>query len=217
MPRTALLIGATGLVGSHCLPLLAANYDSTIVLARRPLAAAFPGVVERVIDYDRIAAIDPAPVDDVFCALGTTIRKAGSEEAFRGVDHGYPLASAKWARANGARQFILVSSVGAGPDSSNFYLSVKGDLERQLENFGFESLHIFRPSVLLGDRNESRPAERFGQWLARALQFAMAGPLEKYRGMPADVLAKAMVAAARIGEPGRHVYHWREITRLAEK
>lgn len=204
-------------MGAECLPILAATYDSAIALVRRPIAGTEPRVVQRVIDFDRIAELKGTHVDDIFCALGTTIRKAGSKDAFRKVDYGYPLAAANWGRANGAKQFVLVSSAGAAAASSNFYLSVKGELEDQLAGLGFASLRIFRPSMLLGARGETRPGERLGQWAVRGLHYALAGPLEKYRGMPAGKLAIAMAAAAAAGEPGRRVYHWREIMQLAGK
>ena len=204
-------------MGAHCLPILAAKYDLVTVLARRRIPDADPRINQLVVDFDKIAELAPNPVDDVYCALGSTIAKAGSEEAFRKIDHGYPLAAARWGHANGARRYVLVSSVGAAPDSPSFYLRVKGDLEAQLGTIGFESLHIFQPSVLLGERSENRPLERLGQTAVRWLQFALAGQFEKYRGMPAATLASAMVASALTGKPGRHVYHWREILQLAKE
>jgi uncharacterized protein YbjT (DUF2867 family) len=162
------------------------------------------------VNYDRFSAAQLPEVADVFCALGTTIRKAGSREAFRRVDYDYPLRLARLCRDRGARQLLLVSSVGADPRSSNFYLRVKGELEQSLAELGYEKLQIFRPGVLLGSREESRPGETVGKALSIALGFLLAGGLRKYRAMPADSLAKVMVRTAGESE-GSGVYHYNEI------
>ncbi|MEZ5402439.1 MAG: oxidoreductase [Bryobacteraceae bacterium] len=214
--RTALLAGATGLTGGCLLRELAGRYSTTYVLARRTIGLP-PRCALIEVDFDRLPAVLPGA--DVYCALGTTIRKAGSREAFRRVDYGYPLAIARAARAGGARQFLLVSSVGADPGSANFYLRVKGELEEALAGVGFDALHLFRPGVLLGDRGESRPGEAIGKVISIAVGALLAGPLRKYRAMPADRLARAMVQAGvrsearegAAGVGGRHVYHWGEI------
>jgi uncharacterized protein YbjT (DUF2867 family) len=208
----ALVAGATGLVGGHLVHALAScgRYGRIWVLSRRAIQG-WPAPVQRLlVDYDRLSASQLPAVDDVFCALGTTIRKAGSREAFRRVDYEYPLRLARLCREQGASQLLLVSSVGADARSSNFYLRVKGELEQAVAGVGFEKLQIFRPAVLLGVRDESRPGEIAGKALSIAFGFLLAGGLRKYRAMPADRLAQAMVRVAGAAGPGG-VYHYNEI------
>jgi uncharacterized protein YbjT (DUF2867 family) len=152
----------------------------------------------------------------VFCTLGTTIRKAGSQPSFRIVDHDYPLAIARQAAEAGAEQFLVVSSVGANPQSSNFYLHTKGELEDSLAALPFRSLHIFRPSFLLGNRPEKRAGERLGIALAKFLGPLLAGPLTPYRPIAARAVARAMVEAAVRREPGRHIYTYAAIAPFAQ-
>jgi uncharacterized protein YbjT (DUF2867 family) len=151
----------------------------------------------------------------VFCALGTTIGKAGSQEAFRKVDFGYPKRLADLALQAGARQFLLVSSVGADPKSRNFYLRVKGELEEALNAMPFDAVHAFRPSFLIGDRAEKRAGETIAVPIARVLGSLLVGVLRKYRAISGDTVAAAMVGAARESRSGRWVYHYDEMRRLA--
>jgi uncharacterized protein YbjT (DUF2867 family) len=131
------------------------------------------------------------------------------------VDFEIPLAVAKLGLQSGARQFVLVSSVGASADSSNFYLRTKGELERELQGLPFAALHIFRPSFLVGQREEVRVGERLAIPAARALQFLMAGPLRRYRSIQAESVGRAMVAAANSGKSGSNVYEYDQIVKLA--
>lgn len=218
MPSTAILAGATGLVGRECLRLvLAADpaYDSVIALVRRPLPASHPHLVVRQLDFERAGTIEIPPAAHVFCALGTTIRKAGSEAAFRRVDFDYPRMLAERAAAAGNARFMLVSSVGASPRTGNFYLRVKGELEDAVRALPLDSAHFFRPSFLIGDRAEHRGGEKAGILFARALAPVLFGPLRKYRANPATSVAAAMVHAARLDARGAFVYHYDEIVRLA--
>jgi uncharacterized protein YbjT (DUF2867 family) len=184
-------------------------------LVRRPLALKNPKLQQHVIDFDQLDDLELPESSDIFCALGTTIRKAGSRPAFRKVDFEYPKKLAFRGAAFQARQYLLVSSVGANPATGNFYLSVKGETERAVSALPFQAVHIFRPSILVGERSESRPAEKIGIALARAFEFALVGGYRKYRAMPADVLAAAMLSAARHAHPGKHVYHYDEIVALS--
>jgi uncharacterized protein YbjT (DUF2867 family) len=216
---TALVVGATGLVGGECLKtLLAAGpYERVIALTRRPLQQQHPRLVETIVDFDKLEELEPFPAADVFCAIGTTIAKAGSQADFLKVDFEYPRIIAERSAAAGAKQFILVTSVGTDPQSSNFYLRVKAQLEKAVTARSFESVHIFRPSFLVGERDEFRLAELLGGTASRALQFAMIGKLRKYRPIPAAKVAAAMVVAAREAMPGRHIYHYDEILALVER
>jgi uncharacterized protein YbjT (DUF2867 family) len=213
VPPTAVIAGATGLVGSHCLRLLASSreYSRVIALVRRNSGLAGVNVEERVIDFDRLSTVEISRGADVFCALGTTIRTAGSREAFRRVDLDYPVTLADRAAALGARQFLVVSSISADAQSPNFYLRTKGEMERQLSELPFEALHIFRPSFLIGHRQEPRRGEKTGIAVARVIGFTLVGPLRKYRAIPAEEVASAMVRAALRNTRGIHIHHFEEM------
>jgi uncharacterized protein YbjT (DUF2867 family) len=192
--HTALIAGATGLVGGECLRLLLddARYSTVTIVTRRPLGAAarHPKVREVVVDFDRLDAVRAdLRAEHVFCALGTTIRKAGSKVKFRAVDFEYPRRFAQLALTNGARHFSLVSALGASTSSAFFYSRVKGELEDSLRAMGWPSLCFVRPSVITGTRQESRPAERISGHLLRFAPRA-------WRPVPATQIAAAMIATA---------------------
>jgi uncharacterized protein YbjT (DUF2867 family) len=211
MPRTAVIAGATGLVGRECLRRLQSEYAVAISLVRR---ASGTGAEERVIDFERLSELSLPEDADVFCALGTTIRKAGSQAAFRKVDFEYPVALARRALECGARQFLVVSSVGAHNPRSNFYLQTKRGMEDAVASLPYQAVHIFRPSFLSGHREESRPGETIGIAVANTLSFALAGPLRRYKPVPAQSVAAAMVAAARRLSRGVHIHEYDEIQQL---
>jgi len=201
--KTALLAGATGLVGREILTLL--SHDPRISdvrsLARRPLPGPDKGprIVECIADFDRLQEhLDWFKADMVFCALGTTMATAGSEAAFRKVDFDYPLEIAKLARSQGAGHFLLVSAAGADPRSRFFYPRVKGELEAAVRALGYPSLTIARPSLLLGDRKE----HRFGEEIAKRFSWILPPP---WRGVQASVVASALVRAAHAERPGAEI------------
>lgn len=199
----ALVAGATGLVGGHLVRQLAADprYSTVRAIVRRPLPPALDldGVRAVLVDYDRLEdhARDLA-ADHVFCALGTTIRDAGSREAFRRVDLDYPAALARLARRAGARHFSIVTAVGARPDSRVFYNRTKGEVENAVRQVDYPSGAIFRPSMLGGERDDRRPMERIGQSIAALIP-------GRYRLVPADRLARAMIRIAADEAPGWRV------------
>jgi uncharacterized protein YbjT (DUF2867 family) len=172
-------------------------------------------VTQRVAELGGLTPDDFHGAQDVFCALGTTIRKAGSQEAFRRVDLELPLRAAEQALKAGAEQFVVVSSVGADAASKNFYLRTKGELERELAKLPFHAVHILRPSLLLGKRAEFRLGEAIAMKIAPALDLLTLGALCKYHSVRAEVVGKAMVAAAKQGGAGTHVYEYQEIVKLA--
>ena len=219
MPGAAVIAGATGLVGAACLERLldSGSFERVIALVRRPTGREHALYEERVLDFHALDGVDIPAGSDIFCALGTTIRAAGSQEAFRRVDHDYPLALARRAAACGARQYLIVTSAGAGESKSNFYLRTKGDVEQAVSAIPFDAVHIFRPGPLIGERQERRIGERIGIAAARALTLALAGPLRKYRAIAAADVAGAMLAAALQGTAGRHIYHYDEILALARR
>lgn len=190
--RTALVAGASGLVGGFLLSELLEDplYREVVSLGRRVLPLTHPKLVQRQVDFARLGDEALPPVDDAFCCLGTTLKRAGSREAFRAVDHDAVLSFAQAARRAGARRFLVVTALGANPRSRVFYNRVKGEVEEALEKVAFESLTILQPSLLLGERAESRPAEHVAILVSRAV-----GPLLRpFAGRPieARTVARAM-------------------------
>jgi uncharacterized protein YbjT (DUF2867 family) len=205
--RTALVAGATGLVGGELVRQLAAHpaYAMVRMLTRRAPQTRPPGVEPLVVDYDQLDAYaDELAADDVFCALGTTIRKAGSQAAFRRVDHDYVLEVARLAHARGARHFLLVSSIGANRASRVFYSRVKGEIEDAVQQLGYSSVTIIRPSLLLGDRAEFR----LGEVLVKPFGFLMP---QRYRPVHASAVAAMMIAAAADPAPGLRIIESHEM------
>ncbi len=209
--RTALVAGASGLVGGHLLRLLLADgaYTRVVTLARRELAVRHAKLGQRVVDFGTLDTFSNFPrTDDVFCCLGTTIKAAGSREAFRRVDHDYVLGLARAGLRAGARQFMLVSALGADPASRIFYSRVKGETEAAMRQLPYEGIQVFRPSFLMGDRAEVRLAERLGIPLARALAPLLVGPLRRYRPIHAADVARAMVQIAKEAPRGPDVFEY---------
>ncbi|GAA0555516.1 NAD(P)H-binding protein [Chitinophaga japonensis] len=218
MPQTAVVIGATGLTGSHLVNLLLHNpaFDKVRVLLRRPSLKQRAGLESIIVDFEDEASLADALHGDVlFCCIGTTRRKAGSQEQFRQVDFNIPVRCATLAKRQGFPQFLLMSSVGANVHSRFFYLRTKGETEQAVTRLDFGSLHIFRPSALLGKRQELRPGALVGQWLVQVFYFLLQGRWKKYRGIRASTVAKAMMAAAVKGERGTHIYESDAIKEMA--
>lgn len=198
-----MIAGATGLVGGHLLRRLLAqvSYTRVEILVRRESSISHPKIIQRIVDFEHLEAGLAAAADDVFCCLGTTIKKAGSQDAFRRVDHDYPLMLARMAQAAGARRFLMVSALGADPHSSVFYSRVKGEAERDIAAIGLPTVIFMRPSILLGERQEHRPGEGAGALVGQLIAPLLVGPLRKYRPIHADDVAAAMIYAANHDVP----------------
>lgn len=211
---SALLLGATGLVGGQVLDLLLDDpaYGRVVVLGRRPVDRQHPKLDQQVADLGRLDEHATLfAVDDVFCCLGTTIRAAGSQEAFRRVDHDYVVDSARVAASAGARRYLLVTAAGADAESRIFYNRVKGEAEAGVRAQPFEGVVILRPSLILGPRAERRTAEALAQKLAPALGILMIGPLRRYRAVEAATIARAMVQMAKQRPRGVRIVESEEI------
>lgn len=217
--RTALLAGASGLVGSELLPLLLQSpiYGKVKVFVRTPIQIEHAKLEQIIVDYDQLERYhDHMQVDDVYCCLGTTIKKAGSQAEFRKVDYEYSLQLARLAKPHGVQQYVIITAMGADADSSIFYSRVKGQVETELKQLALPSLHIFRPSLLLGKRTEFRLGERLAGWLSPFFNILMIGSLRKYRSIHAHTVAMGMLAAGVAQTPGVHIYNSAEIEHLGQ-
>lgn len=196
--RSALIVGATGLVGSHLVKQICENphYVSVTALVRNTLPYEHEKLTVQTVNFDTLSESDVRFVDDVFCCLGTTRKKAGSREQFEKVDVEYPLQVAALAKHAGARHFIVISAMGASESSAAYYNRVKGNLEQQLQTLQYPRLSIVRPSLLVGDRSELRLGEKSGEVMLKLANPLLVGPFKRYRSIEASQVAKAMLAIA---------------------
>jgi uncharacterized protein YbjT (DUF2867 family) len=205
MSKQALLAGATGLVGHELARALSSNgeYAAIHVLVRRaaPELALLPKLALHVVSFEDLPSLPP--VDDVYVALGTTIKVAGSESAFRRVDHDYVVAVARAARAAGARRLGVVSALGADAKSRVFYNRVKGEMQLAVAELGYESVVIAQPSLLLGDREALGQGTRAGEVWGRRLFEPISGLIPaKVRPVRASAVAAALLRAVQTAPPG---------------
>ena len=217
--KVAVLFGATGLIGNCCLRRLLVHqaYEKVISIGRRPIKANHPKLIHYEVDmssFDNYRHLMKG--DDLFISIGTTINKAGSKEAFYEVDHDLIFTIAKTGSLQGMNQLIFVSSIGADSGSLINYLKVKGELENNVRRLPYWGVHIMRPSVLLGDREEQRPAEKVAGLVGRLLHKMPGSILADLSPIDADDVAKAMVQAAQSLKPGKHIHHGSEIMKLAK-
>ncbi|OLC08885.1 MAG: hypothetical protein AUJ01_12425 [Acidobacteria bacterium 13_1_40CM_3_65_5] len=211
MSRTALLAGATGLVGNHVLNLLLgdAKWSHVVTVGRRTTTQRHEKLEQRVLDLGELETVsDLLHLDDVFCCLGTTIKRAGSQPAFRLVDHAFVVGLARAGLRAGAKQFLLVSAIGADPKSPVFYSRVKGETEAAIRKLPYRSIQIFRPSLLLGERAEFRLGERIAMLGAPVLPALLFGRLRRYRPIQAATVARAMVTIAHEAPRGPNVFEY---------
>ncbi|MDX2433532.1 MAG: oxidoreductase [Desulfobacterales bacterium] len=218
--KAALLLGGSGLTGGHCLEYLLndAHYNQVVALVRRPLPVEHPKLIQQQIDFHQLDdCLAGMQINDVFCCLGTTIKKAGSQKAFHEVDFVYPTEIAKLSIATGAEQFLLISALGANSGSAVFYNRVKGEVEEAIARYGFKGFYIFRPSLLLGKRRESRPAEKFGKKLFQWFSFVFKGVLQKYKPIESRAVAYAMVEVAKEQPLGKQIIESRQIQSIYDQ
>ncbi len=209
MPKTALIAGASGLIGQQLLPLLLASerYSRVVALVRTPLPLVHEKLEQQVVAFDHLADYQAQLIaDDVFCCLGTTMRQAGSREAFYQVDFTYVTELARLAAANFGGQLLVVSSLGAHPHARSYYARVKGEMEAAVQQTSFRAIHIFRPSLLLGHRSNPRFGERVAGALLGLLHPVLRGPLRPYRAIGADTVARAMLRAAQDDGGGTRIH-----------
>ena len=202
--KTALVVGATGLIGKHLtIKLLTNNFYSKVkVLIRKPLNINHPNLEQIIFDFD---SLDSSKIiaDDIFCCLGTTMKQAGSKAAFYKVDFTYPLAIAKAALENGAKQYLIVTAMGADEKSIIYYNRVKGEIEKAISDLHYPTLLIFRPSMLLGEREEPRMGEKIGKILMKAINFIIP---KRYKAIESEKVANAMLILAQKGIKNKDIF-----------
>jgi len=214
----ALLAGASGLTGGFTVDALldAPDVSRVIAVTRRPLGREHPRLANRIVQFERLESqLKGSACDVALCCLGTTLRKAGSQQQFRAVDVDCVLAFARTAKSANARRFVVMSSVGADSRSRNFYLRTKGEMEEELEGIGFESLDILQPSMLLAWRAEMRPLELLASALMPLAAPLLRGKYAPYRAIGARIVAAAMLGATRSGRRGVQRYTYEGIQALA--
>ncbi|MCP1123500.1 oxidoreductase [Bacillus sp. 3103sda1] len=215
--RTALVLGASGLVGQEVTQLLIDSdyYDSVTIFVRKPLEWEHEKLQQRQIDFSILEQYKEFfAVDDVFNCLGTTIKKAKTKENFKKVDYDYTIRAARLAEEQGVQNFLVISSMGANPKSLFFYSQVKGQMEEDIKKLVIEGIHIFRPSLLLGEREEFRFGERMGEKISGIMPFLFKGPFTKYRPISAEQVARGMYVTALREESGVHVHESSEIAKM---
>lgn len=220
MAKTALIAGATGLVGGHLLDLLIEDesYSTVKILSRRTMGGDDDKLKEIIIeDFGKMEDYaKELKADDYFCCLGTTMKKAGSKEAFKKVDFEYPVGLAAIARENNAKSFHLISAMGADSGSIIFYNKVKGETEEAIKSMKLDQAFIYRPSFIAGERAESRTAEKAALWLADKVNFIFTGPLKKYAAVHAKTIAKAMLNTAKDSKEKFKIFPSDEIEKIGK-
>ncbi|MEJ7740205.1 MAG: NAD(P)H-binding protein [Chitinophagaceae bacterium] len=214
--KIAIVIGATGLVGTQLIHLLLDDnrFSKLIVFSRRPLHLTNAKLEEHLIDFDKPGTWQHLVKGDVFCStLGTTLKQAGGQQAQYKIDYTYQYAFAQAAAYNGVPVYVLVSSPSANPDAKFFYLRMKGELERDIRSLNFSNIHIIQPGLLVGDREQERFGEKFGYKILRVLNIM--GIFMKYRPVHGKIVAQAMVKAAMSTAKGVHLYTLEDVFNLA--
>jgi uncharacterized protein YbjT (DUF2867 family) len=215
--KKAIVFGATGFIGSHLLRDLLNDpeYEQVIAVVRKPLALSHAKLTTLIGDLASLPALKPQLVaDEVFIALGTTRKHTPDEAEYYKIDHDYPVKAADIAKANGARSVFLVTAVGANANSNVFYVRTKGEVERDVLALNFDHTHIFRPSMILGERDEDRPRERMFIAVWNVINPLLVGPVDRYRGLTGEEIARAIAKAAQHQTAKVKFYHWKEMASL---
>lgn len=216
--KTALVFGSSGLTGQALTRLLLENDDYSLIkiFVRRSQSLKHPKLEEIILnDFNESELSEKLAGDELYCCIGTTMKKAGSKEAFEEVDLNIPVRLSLIAAKNHVQKFLVISSIGASPHSGSFYLRTKGKMEEKVLSSGMDKIHIFRPSLILGQRNENRLGESIGKVLYKALSFAFIGGLKKYKGIQTETIANAMIKVAN-GDYKSKVFESDEMAMISE-
>lgn len=208
--KTALVVGATGIVGKELVAQLCEDerYQQVTIWVRRKPAFNHPKLIVQEVDFERLAEQTMPKVDEVFCALGTTIKKAGNQENFLKVDVQYPTEIAKLAKSAGVSRFVLISALGANSNARVFYSRAKGIVEENLRQLHFDSLQIVRPSLIVGERSDFRLGETIFEWLFKLLPKTL---FWRYRPMHDKDIVRVMIEQAQRPEQGEYIYSPQQI------
>jgi uncharacterized protein YbjT (DUF2867 family) len=209
MTKKAIIVGASGLIGSKLLDILLVQpeYGEVLSISRKKLKSANTKLSQLIVDFERLDRFsDSIKGDVIFCCLGTTQKQTPDEREYRKIDHDYPVELAGIALKNGVDQYHLVSAIGANSESSNFYTKIKGDTENDIKKIGLKSLHIYEPSVLIGKRKKSRPLERIAIIFMKLIGPLLFGRLKKYRAIQAADVARAMFKQSLKNKTGVFTY-----------
>lgn len=215
----ALLVGATGLIGTQLLRKLLEDtfYTYVEIWVRNSLGISHPKLEEKIIDFSKINSFPSMETDHVFCCLGTTIKKAKTPEQFRKVDLDYVFELAKLAERSNVLKFVVISSIGANHKSGNLYLRTKGEMEEEIKKIKIPSIIIFRPSLLLGNRNEFRFGENISKIFMNVFGIFLFGKVKKYRAIKDTIVAQAMIKAAKTEKTGIDIFESDKIQELGNK
>ena len=218
--KRAIVFGASGFVGSHLLDELlnSSDYEQVTAVVRKNLSISHPKLNMLIGDYSSLPALEPEIfADEVFITLGATRETSPEREKYYQVDHDYPVLAARIAKARGAKSVFLVTAVGANPRSRVFYVRTKGETERDIIALDFEHTHIFRPSMIMGNRQENRPLEKVFIKIWSILNPILVGKVNKYRGIAGEDIARAMKNSAINQSEKLKVYHWKEMKDLLQR
>ncbi|MFT3947706.1 MAG: NAD(P)H-binding protein [Agriterribacter sp.] len=220
--KTAILLGATGLTGNYLLQLLLADdrYEKVRAIVRKPLQQTHPKLEVKVIDFKNAQAFREAigSGDIIFCCIGTTMKNVKNDKTlYRQIDYDIAADAAKYGSENGFTQYLLISAIGSNAESANFYVRLKGEVENAIQTFPYQSIDIFRPSLLMGDRKEKRIAEKIFQSIMPVFSFLMIGGMQQYKPIHITVLAKAMCNAPFVNKAGVHIEVYKDILNLANQ
>ncbi|MGF7078693.1 NAD(P)H-binding protein [Mucilaginibacter sp. UYCu711] len=209
MTKKAIIIGASGLIGSKLLAILCTqpDYSEILVIARKKTRTSNTKITQLIIDFEYLDHYTNLITGDVvFCCMGTTKSQTPNLKEYRKIDHDYPVRLAEIALKNGIDEYHFISAIGANSESSNFYTKMKGNTEEDLKKIGLKSLHIYEPSVLIGYRKKSRPLERIAVLVMKIINPFLIGRLKKYKAIQASDVAKAMYKQSLKNKRGVFIY-----------
>lgn len=220
-PLTAIVLGATGLIGGQLVEQLLKDecFEKVRILVRRPVELTHKKLEIQIVNFDNLTDLRAklGSGDCIFCCIGTTQKQVkGDKAAYHKIDYDIPVNAAKMGKDAGFKKYLLVSSVGANASSRNFYLTLKGEVEKAIAEQHYESFHVLRPGVLIGKREELRLGELIAKGVISAVPFLLTGSLKKYRGIDAANVAKAMVAASKLNVKGMVIHHYKDMMKMIQ-
>lgn len=213
--KKAIIFGASGFIGSYLLEDLLKNpdYEQITVVVRKDLNINNPKLKTLIGDFNSLPSIKENLIaDEIYIAIGTTKKSVPNEDQYYQIDHDYPVLAAKFARQNGAKSVFVVTAVGANAKSNIFYIKTKGEIERDIIALNFDHTHIFRPSMLMGNRKEHRAMEKVFIGIWSVINPILFGSLKKYKGINGSEVAKAMINSAKDEPEKVKIYQWQEMT-----